>query len=332
MNQTREIWVFGDYRNYFQNRVTLQLIGRAVDLAKEIKATVCAVVIGHELDEWIGEYIAHGARRVYVVEDPSLKEYDAEVYTCLAAHLAAAQGPEILLVGATSFGREFAPRLAKRLKTGLTADCVGLAINRDGLLVQTAPSFGGNLLADIVTPVKRPQMATVRPGIFKEIPHDYEAKGKVIRMPLPKDLPAGRIRLIKSERRTQKTQKIEDAAIVICGGRGIGSKKKFNNLYDLAALTEAEVGATRPLVYAGWADHDNLVGQAGKSIRPKILFSFGVSGAIQHTAAVSGAEFIIAVNKNPKAPMMKMADVAVVADAGQICTALIRELRRRIRE
>ena len=189
MNQKREIWVFGDYRDYFQNRVTLQLIGRAVELAKEIKATVCAVVIGHELDEWIGEYIAHGARKVYVIDDPALKEYDAATYAHLTARLVKEHSPEILLVGATSFGREFAPRLAKRLKTGLTADCVGLAVNQEGLLVQTAPSFGGNLLADIITPKQRPQMATVRPGIFKEIPHDYEAKGKVIRIPLPKDLP-----------------------------------------------------------------------------------------------------------------------------------------------
>lgn len=327
----KEIWVFGDYRNYFQNRVTLQLIGRAVDLAKEIKATVCAVVVGNELDEWIGEYIAHGARRVYVIEDPCVKEYDAEIYAHLTAKLAETYRPEILLVGATSFGREFAPRLAKRLKTGLTADCVGLSIDKEGLLVQTAPSFGGNLLADIVTPASRPQMATVRPGIFKEIPHDYEAKGKIIRIDLPKELPARRTRLLESELQTQKKQKIEDAAIVICGGRGMGTKKKFHSLSDLAILTDAEVGATRPLVYAGWTGHDNLVGQAGKNIRPKILFSFGVSGAIQHTAALSGAEFIIAVNKNPKAAMMKMADVAVVADAGQICTALIAELKKRIR-
>ncbi|MBN1383139.1 MAG: electron transfer flavoprotein subunit alpha/FixB family protein [Deltaproteobacteria bacterium] len=331
MKQKLEIWVFGDYRNYFQNRVTLQLIGKAVELAKEIKATVCAVVIGHELDEWIGEYIAHGARRVYVVEDPVLKEYDAATYAFLTARLAEVHKPDILLVGATSFGREFAPRVAKRLKTGLTADCVGLAIDQDSLLVQTAPSFGGNLLADIVTPKQRPQMATVRPGIFREIPHNYEAKGKIIRMPLPIDLSSRRLRLRKSERQPHQSKKLEDAAIVICSGRGIGSRKKFNNLYELAGLTDAEVGATRPLVYAGWAGHDSLVGQAGKIIRPKILFSFGVSGAIQHTAAVNDAEFIIAVNKNPKATMMKMADVAIVADAGQVCSALIRELKKRIR-
>lgn len=331
MKQKREIWVFGDYRNYFQNRVTLQLIGRAVELAKKTRATVCAVILGDGMDEWISEYIAHGARKVYVIDDPALKEYDTDIYARLTGMLAEKHLPDILLVGATSFGREFAPRLAKRLKTGLTADCVGLAINKDGLLVQTSPCFGGNFLADIITEKERPQMATVRPGIFKEIPHNYEAKGEVIHIPLPADLPQRRIRLLKSERQIRQTRKIEDAAVVICSGRGIGSKKKFRNLYELARLTDAEVGVTRPLVYSGWADHDSLIGQAGKTIRPKILFSFGISGAIQHTAALGGSEFIIAINKNPLAIMMKMADVAIVADASQICTALIRELKNRIR-
>jgi electron transfer flavoprotein alpha subunit len=332
MKPASEIWVFGDYRNYFQNRVTLQLLSRAVDLAGEIKAMVCAVVLGHGVDEWVGEYIAHGARRVYVIDDPALKEYQVDTYTHLTAMLAKQHTPEILLIGATSFGREFAPRLAKRLKTGLTADCIGLAINPDGLLIQTAPSFGGNLLADIITPRERPQMATVRPGIFKEIPHNHQASGEVIHIPLPPDLPGKRIRLLKSERQIRPVQKLEDAAIVICGGRGMGSRKKFRNLHDLARLTGAEVGATRPLVYSGWADHDHLVGQAGKQVRPQILFSFGISGAIQHTAAVGDAELIIAVNKNPQATMMKMADVAIVADANQVCTALIKELKKRIRE
>jgi electron transfer flavoprotein alpha subunit len=239
--------------------------------------------------------------------------------------------PEIILIGATTFGREYAPRLAKRLKTGLTADCIGLDINEDGLLVQTAPAFGGNLLTRIITPDKRPQMATVRPGTFQEIPHDYHAKGKIVSIPLPDDLPRDRIRLISSERQQAREQKLEDAAVVICGGRGMGSKKKFKNLYELARVLGGEVGATRPVVYSRWAEEDSLVGQADKHIKPKVLLSFGISGAIQHTAGIKDAGFIIAVNKNPHATMMKMADVAIVADASQVCMALIRELKRRIR-
>jgi electron transfer flavoprotein alpha subunit len=327
----KSIWVFGDYRNYFQNRVTLQLLARAADLAPRIGAQVCAVVFGHDVNEYAGEYIAHGAQRVFVVDHPDLKNYSADLYTELLVRLAREHGPEIILVGATSFGRELAPRAAMRLGAGLTADCVGLDINEDGLLVQTAPAFGGNLLAEIVTPEARPQMATVRPGIFKEIPHDYNRTGLVERVPYPEDMPEDRVRLISSERREEREQRLEDAAVVVCGGRGMGSKKKFRALHDLAALLGGEVGATRPVVYSQWAGHDALVGQAGRTVRPRVLFSFGVSGAIQHTAAISGAELIVAVNKNPNAAMMRLADVAIVADASQVCAALIRELKARIR-
>ncbi len=327
----RGIWVFGDYRNYFQNRVTLQLLSRAKDLATKIDAEVCAVVFGHQVDEWVGEYIAHGAEKIYLTDHPQLAVYSMETYTLLMERLARQEKPEIILVGATAFGREFAPRVAKRLGTGLTADCIGLDIDKEGLLLQMAPSFGGNLVAEIVTPERRPQMATVRPGTFQEIPHDYIRIGEVVKVPLPEHLPVDRVRLVRSERCPQREQKLEEARVVVCGGRGLGSKKKFSKLFELAELLGGEVGATRPVVYADWAEHEALVGQAGKPIRPQILFSFGISGAIQHTAACNDAKFIIAVNKNPNAAMMKRADVAIVADASQICNSLIQELKRRIR-
>jgi electron transfer flavoprotein alpha subunit len=346
MSQTkRSIWVFGDYRNYFQNRVTLQLLSRARDLAGKIDAEVCAVVFGHWTEAWVddalsqnptfcgvaGEYIAHGADKVYLTDHPRLAAYSMETYALLMERLARREKPEIILIGATTFGREFAPRVAKRLGTGLTADCIGLEINDEGLLVQIAPSFGGNLVAQIVTPECRPQMATVRPGTFPEIPHDNSRTGKVVQVPLPEDLPADRVRLLGSERCPQRGRKIEEAQVVVCGGRGMGGKKKFAKLFELAELLDGEVGATRPVVYADWAGHDALVGQAGKHIKPQILFSFGISGAIQHTAATHGAKFTIAVNKNPTATMMKLADVAIVADASQLCNALIQALRQRIR-
>ena len=329
---TKDIWVFGDWRNYFQNRVTLQLLARARELAEITGGRVCAVVFGHQVDEWVGEYIAHGAQTVYVVSDPSLADYPMETYTALMVGLARKHPPETLLIGATDFGREFAPRVAKRLATGLTADCIGLDIDADGLLVQTAPSFGGNLIAEIVTPHRRPQMATVRPGIFQEIPHDYQATGEVVDIPLPGDLPAERIRLVKTEKQPPREQRLEDARVVVCGGRGMGSKAKFKKLFELARLMEGEVGATRPAVYAGWAEPDALVGQAGRHVRPQVLISCGISGAIQHTAAIGDADFVIAVNKNENATMMRLADVAVVADANQFCTALIRALKGRLRD
>ena len=250
IKKKRSIWVFGDYRNYFQNRVTLQLLSRAMDLAKKTDAEVCAVVFGHWTDEWVddalsqnptfcgvvGEYIAHGADKVYLTDDPRLSTYSVETYTHLIAQLAQREEPEIILIGATAFGREFAPRVAKRLGTGLTADCIGLEINGEGLLVQTAPSFGGNLIAEIVTPERRPQMATVRPGTFQEIPHDYARRGEVVCVPMPEGIPADRIRLVSSERCPPRERKIEDAKVVVCGGRGMGSKKKFAKLFEQKEL------------------------------------------------------------------------------------------------
>jgi electron transfer flavoprotein alpha subunit len=220
--------------------------------------------------------------------------------------------------------------VAKRLGTGLTADCIGLEMTPEGNLLQIAPSFGGNLIAEIITPHHRPQMATVRPGTFQEIPHDNSLQGDVIRKEMPDNLPDDRLRLVAYERQPIRDQRLEEARVVVCGGRGMGSKQKFKKIFDLAQLLDGEVGATRPIVYSGWVEEEALIGQAGKNIRPQILFSFGISGAIQHTAALTDADFIIAVNKNPEATMMKMADVAVVADANQVCAALIKGLKERI--
>lgn len=327
----RSFWVFGDYRNYFQNRVTLQLLSRATDLAKTVKAEVCAVVFGHRTKAYVKEYIAHGANKVYVIDDPKAASYNVEIYAALLSDLARKHQPEIILVGATAFGRELAPRAAKRLGTGLTADCVELELTEEGLLLQRAPAFGGNLLAEIITPEHRPQMATVRAGIFKEIPHDNTLVGEVIHLTPSKRLLSSRVRLLSSRRQPRRENKLEEARVVVCGGRGMGSKLKFKKIPELAKLMGGEVGATRPVVYANWAGPESLVGQAGKNIEPKLLFSFGISGAIQHTAAFNDAGFIIAVNKNPNATMMKMADVAIVADANQLCAALIKAFKERIR-
>ncbi len=327
----KSVWVFGDYRNYFHNRVTLQLLAKAHDLAADSGAQVCVVVMGSELDYWAWEYVCHGADVVYAVEDESLAQYQMETYTDIFVRLAQEYKPETILVGATGFGKELAARAAARLGTGLTADCIGLSLDEQKNLLQTAPAFGGNVLAEILIPKHRPQMATVRPGTFSEMPHDNTLDGDIVKLALPDDLPAERISLISSQRRPEETRSLETARVVICGGRGMGSKRKFRNLYELARLLGGEVGATRPVVYSRWAEEESLVGQAGKQVKPQVLFSFGASGAIQHTAGIIDAQFIIAVNKNPKAAMMEMADVGIVADANQVCLALIRELKERIR-
>ena len=186
MTKQKSIWVFGDYRNYFQNRVTLQLLSKAVDLAGVIGAEVCAVVVGHNIEEWIMEYTAHGADRILSIDHPSLTSYSTEHYLALMQQLVTQRDPDIILIGATDFGREFAPRLAKRLQTGLSADCVGLDITPEGLLIQTAPSFGGNMLAEIVTEMHRPQMATVRPRTFAIPAPNPDRRGRVTAMTEPK--------------------------------------------------------------------------------------------------------------------------------------------------
>ena len=327
-----DIWVLGDYRNYFQSRVTLQILARARALAEKTGGRVAAVVLGHGVDEYVGEYIAHGADLVYVTDHAELTSYSVETYSHLLTQMLGQYGPSIFLVGATRFGQEIAPRVAKALNTGLTADCIDLDLDEKGCLVQTAPSFGGNLIAQIITPKARPQMATVRPGTFQELPHNQDARGQVVSVDLPQQLPRPRVRCRQSAYKPAKTLGIEKADIVITGGRGMGSKRKFKKLFELAEVMGAEVGATRPVVYSDWIGHDALVGQAGKAIRPKVLLAFGISGAIQHTAAITDADFIVAVNKNPNATMMKMADVAIVADASQVCSAMIKILKQTLRD
>ena len=235
-------------------------------------AEVCAVVFGYETDEYVAEYIAHGAQKVLVVEHPCLKQYSVEKYTALMEKLAADHEPEIILIGATSFGKEFAPRVAKRLDTGLTADCIGLEITAEGHLLQIAPSFGGNLIAEIITPDHRPQMATVRPGTFQEIPHNNDLRGEVVRLKMPEKMPADRLRLVAYERQPDRDQRLEDAKIVVCGGRGMGSKTKFKKLFELAQLLSGEVGATRPIVYAGWSTTKPWSARPANTSNPGFFF------------------------------------------------------------
>jgi electron transfer flavoprotein alpha subunit len=331
MAEERAIWVLGDFRNYFQSRVTLQLLAKARDLSADLGGPVCAVVIGHQVEEWVGEYQAHGADRIYVMDDPRFADYLPGLVARALESLAREHRPEIILIGATNFGKELAPRTASRLGTGLSGDCVDLFIDAQGRFVQVAPAFGGNLLAEIVMPKHRPQMVTVRPGVFQEFPHDYEARAEIVRLEPPAGLSGDGVRLVKSERVGYQGQDLDNARVVVCGGRGMGSKKKFRQLHELARLMGGEVGATRPVVYSDWADEESLVGQAGKHIKPRLLLSFGISGAIQHTAGIDQPELTIAINKNPAAMMMKKADVSIKADAHQVALALIRELKARRR-
>jgi electron transfer flavoprotein alpha subunit len=329
-NDIGSVWIFGDYRDYYKNRVTLQLIAKGKELASSLDTHVAVVLLGEQVHEYAMEYVAHGADSVIVADRPELKDYQIERYTAILAEWAGFFKPEIFLAGATSFGREFFPRLAKRLQSGLSADCVALEVERESrLLVQTAPAWGGTLLAEVVADKNRPQMATVHPGVFKELPHRQDSMGRIV-YPEISEIPHERVEVIRRKRQPKSKVNLEDAQVVIVGGRGVGSKEHFKLLFELAEMIEGEVGATRPLVTEGWAEENRLLGQTGKKVKPKLLISVGTSGAIQYTSGIQAAETIIAINRDPNAPIFKMADLGLVGDATTLLPLLVAELRKRV--
>lgn len=329
-NPWQGVWVFGDYRNYFQNRVTLQLLAKGRQLARDLDTELTVLVLGSQIHQYAMEYTAHGADVVMVVDHPSLKNYQVETYVRVVSQLVQNFRPEIFLAGATAFGREFFPRLAKRLNTGLSADCVALEIDPSKrLLIQTTPAFGGDLLADIVTPEHRPQMATVHPGVFQERVHEHGATARIVYPEV--DIQAEeRVQLIRSKPDQSRRGGLEEAEVVVVGGKGMGSKESFQMLFDLARLLGGEVGATRPVVLSGWAEESRLLGQTGKSVKPKILITAGTSGAVQYTTGIQGAETIIAINRDPHAPILRMADLGLVGDAKTVLTLVLEKLRKRL--
>lgn len=329
-NRFGGIWIFGDYRNYFRNRVTLQLIAKGKELAQKLNTQVAVIILGDQVHQYVMEYIAHGADIVIAGEHPYLKDYHVEAHTFLLSQWIEAFQPEIFIAGATSFGREFFPRLAKILNTGLSADCIALDIDQETrLLVQKTPAFGGELLADIITPETRPQMATIHPGIFKELPHDSKKTGKVI-YPEVDILPQARLKIIRRRPQKKHTTGLENASVVIVGGIGLGSEAAFETLFELAGLLDAEVGATRPVILSGWTDESRLIGQTGKKISPSILISIGTSGALQYTSGIMGADTIIAINRDPDAPIFKIADLGLVGEISTFLPLLIETLRKRL--
>jgi electron transfer flavoprotein alpha subunit len=328
--RTQGIWIFGDYRNYFQNRVTLQLLAKGKELAGKLGTQVTVLVLGHQVHQFAMEYAAHGADIVMVVEHPALKTYQVETYTRVVARLVEEWSPHIFLAGATAFGREFFPRLAKRLKTGLSADCVSLEVDpENGWLIQTTPAFGGELLADVITPEHRPQMATVHPGMFKERIHDKKAISRIVYPEVQVEADE-RVQLVRSKPEQAHKGNLQDAPVVVVGGRGLGTKENFQMLFELAECLGGEVGATRPAVMAGWAEEDRLLGQTGKSVKPRLLITVGTSGAVQYTTGIQAAETIIAINRDPNAPIFKMADLGLVGEGRAILTLLLEKLRRRL--
>lgn len=328
------IWVFAQVgSDGVVLPVALELVGKARELA-QVRGCDVVAVIGEAADaedDNARALVAAGADEVIRTCDDRLAHTDAEVFAAWLVSLAQARRPEVILYGATNFGRELAPRVAVLLQTGLTADCTVLEMDAEkGLLQQTRPAFGGNLMATIVCPGHRPQMATVRPGIFPA-PEPREVRCAVV---TDVDLdPAvyGRVRVVSREKAGEGVS-IADAEALVVVGRGIGSKKALARVRRLAELLgqrlgcTCEIGCTRPVVEAGWLDYPHQVGQTGVSVAPRLLVSLGVSGAIQHLAGISGAETVVAVNEDARAPIFGVAQYKVVGDCGEVVEALIAQL------
>jgi electron transfer flavoprotein alpha subunit len=323
----KDIWVYTELENGEPCHVSYELIGQAADLAAASGQRACAVLICKEAGALPEKLFAAGAAIVYVVADPIYEEYNNELYTNAFCELASEYRPNAVLVGATADGRDFGPRVAARLKTGLCADCTGLGIRTDKVVEWTRPALGGNIMATIFCYVKRPQMGTVRPKVFKIKEFDFGKKGEIISYSV-KNRIVSRTALVRKESVTAAGAcKIEDAEIICSGGRGMGCADKFRQLEELAAVLGGAVAGSRAVVDEGWISHPQQVGQSGKTITPKIYFAFGISGSIQHLAGMHDSDIVIAINKDPNAPIFKVANYGIVGDVNVILPKLIEKIK-----
>ena len=325
------VWVYLERDGDKLKDVGLELLGKARELAAKLGGVEVGGVIVAGTEEMAREAIYHGADKVVIIENPDLRVYTPAEYAEAIAKVVAKYKPEIFLIGATKRGRELAAYIANTLTTGITADCTALDIDpktRD--LLQIRPTFGGTQLATIRTPQRRPQMASVRPGVFPKPPRDTSRVGQIIVEKV--EISRRRTRLISVEKRLEKDvadlPPVESSDIVVAGGRGLGSAEGFKLLIELAKLLGGTVGASLMAVRAGWAPHSRQIGQTGKTIRPKLYIAVGISGAIQHLMGMQESKTVIAINTDPHAPIMQNADYAVVADYKQVIPLLIEELKK----
>ena len=292
-------------------------------------ARVTALLVGHNIKNLAQDLIKAGADKVLVVDKPELEVYDTEAYTQVLDAAITAEKPEIVLFGATTLGRDLAPRVSSRIATGLTADCTKLELLKDKerQLGMTRPAFGGNLMATIVSPDHRPQMATVRPGVMKKLPKS-DRVGEVVPFDITLDTSKMKVKLLKVVKEGGNKVDISEAKILVSGGRGVGVKANFQLLEDLAAEIGGIVSSSRAQVDAGNMPHDRQVGQTGKTVRPEVYFACGISGAIQHVAGMEESEFIIAINKDRFAPIFSVADLGIVGDLHKILPILTEEIKK----
>jgi len=324
----RGIWVFAEAKDGNLKSVDYELLSRGRELADTLKTELCAVCFGHNISE-VEQLIAYGADKVYLTDDPALASHQEDLYTGELTRLIQEHKPEIVLAGATSLGRSFIPRVAAILKTGLTADCTELEIDTERrLLLQTRPAFGGNIMATIICQTRRPQMATVRPRVFKKNPLAGR-KGQIIKVDFNKEGVTSKTRLLDFVEDLTERVKIEDADIIVSGGRGLDKAENFQLLEELAAVMGAALGSSRPPVDDGWIPYSHQVGQTGKTICPKLYIACGISGAVQHLAGMQTSDTIVAINNDPDAPIFEVATYGIVGDLFEVVPMLTEKLKGR---
>lgn len=321
------VWVFAEQRGGELNRVTLELLGKAQDLAGTLKEEVSALLLGDEVSGLSESLVRYGANKVYLAEHPILRDYRTTPYTDVIEELVNQFRPNIFLMGATHIGRDLAPRVSRRVGVGLTADCTELSIEpEEGILLQTRPAFGGNVMATIANRYSRPQMATVRPGVMGATERP-DNKGEIIRHgPSLSEGGAGTkvLEVVKEER---KGVDLSQAKVIVAGGRGVGDASGFKVLEDLAAVVGGEVAGTRVAVEEGWVPVDRQIGQTGLSVRPDLYIACGISGAIQHRAGMINSRYVIAINKDPRAPIFQVADWGIVGDLHEVIPEMKEQLK-----
>jgi len=329
LSDYKGIWVFAEQRGDEIQEVTLELLGEGRKLAGELGEELCAVLMGSpSIEKKAGELIEHGADKVYVVTDKALSRYSTFPYTRTFVSLINKYKPEIVLVGATTIGRDLAPRIAARIKTGLTADCTGLAIEPEKkALMQTRPAFGGNIMATIMSENHRPQIATVRHKVMKKAAKEKGRKGEIIKDQFKPEAEDALVKI--REIIKDKTVKVNlaEAEIIVSGGRGLGEAKNFKLVEELALALGGAVGASRATVDAGWISSHHQVGQTGKTVCPKLYVACGISGAVQHLAGMSSSDIIVAINKDPEATIIKNAKYGIVGDLFEVVPALTKKLK-----
>ena len=325
---SKNVYVVAEQRDGKVMKVSYELIGKARDLADALEQDVVAVLMGSDIAEAAGELAKAGADKVIYVDDAMLKEYVTEPYAKALTAVIKANDPEIVIFGASSIGRDLAPRVSARIHTGLTADCTKLEINPETkLLEMTRPAFGGNIMATILCANHRPQMATVRPGVMQAL-ESCDKVAEIEKFDVEFTAADMNVEICEVVFAEKKSVDITEAKILVSGGRGVGGPEGFEPLKDLAKALGGEISASRAAVDSGWIDRDRQVGQTGKTVRPDLYVACGISGAIQHAAGMEDSELIIAINKNNTAPIFEVADIGIVGDVNAIIPKLTEALKK----